>query len=324
MDKKSYLFRYVTRAVTFIIEVVERFFDNHCPQLAAALAYFAIFSIPPLLVLIVTVVGSFFDASSVSEIIRQSTSSVLAPKVGRQLITMLEQANEFARTGKWWSVALSIFGILFGATSGFYQLQTTLNRVWAIRPKPGSNFLKIFVLKRLFSFAMVAVTISLLILLIVTSAFFAFFGEQVEPLVPDFFASAISRGARLAVSLVVTTGVLAAIYKYLPDAQIKWGEVFPGAIFAALLFLALQSVTTFYLRQLKLDDAFGQAGSFAVLLIWLFLCANVVFLGAEFGRVWCRRRGNPVRPDAGTIQDEEADAIFSSNLQRRFDAMWSK
>lgn len=319
--RRRELFRYATRSLTYIIEVVERFFDNHCPQLAASLAYFAIFSIPPLLVLVVTVIGSFLDASSVSEVIRQSTSSVLAPKVGRQLITMLEGANDFARSGPWWSVALSISGIVFGATSGFYQLQTTLNRVWSIRPKRGSNFLKIFVVKRLFSFAMVAVTISLLILLIVTSAFLAFFGEQLEPLIPDFFASAISRGTRLVISLIVTTGVLAAIYKFLPDAEIKWGQVLPGAIFAALLFLVLQSVTTFYLRQLKLDDAFGQAGSFALLLIWLFLSANVVFLGAVFARVWCRRRDDPVRPDPGTVQEEDPGAIFSSNLQEKFDEM---
>lgn len=320
MEKKSYLLRYVTRTVTFIIELVERFFDNHCPQLAAALAYYAIFSIPPLLILIVTVIGSFLDASSVSDVIRQSTSSVLAPKVAEQLIEMLEQANEFARTGSWWSVALSIFGILFGATSGFYQLQTALNRTWSIRPEPGTNFLKILVLKRLFSFAMVAITISLLVVMIITSASIAFFGEQLEPFIPDFFASTISQGSTIAVSFIVTTGMLAAIYKFLPDAQINWGQVFPGAVFAAFLFLALHSVTTFYLSQLRLDDTFGQAGSFALLLVWLYVCAHVVFLGATFSRVWCGRRGDPVRPDAGAIQDEQPPSIFSSKVQEKFEA----
>lgn len=321
-EKKEgrHLLWYAAQTVTFIVEVVERFFDNHCPQLAAALAYYAIFSIPPLLLLCVTVIGAFFEASSVSEIIRQSTSSVVTPKVGIQLTSMLERANEFAKTGPWWSVVLSIFGVFFGATRGFLQLQMALNRAWSIRTGPQS-LVRDFILKRLLSFAMVAVTIVLLALLIVTSASFAFFGEQLEPIIPDLLVSTTSWGAGVVISLILTTGVLAAIYKYLPDAEIGWSQVFPGAVFSALLFLALQSVTTFYLSQLKLSDTFGQAGSFALLLVWLYLCANVVFLGAQFAQVWCRRRGNPVRPHTGPSTDSKSLAeLLTTKIEERFGA----
>lgn len=309
------------QTVTFIVEVVERFFDNHCPQLAAALAYYAIFSIPPLLLLCVTVIGAFFEASSVSDIIQQSTSSVVTPKVATQLTSLLERANDFAKTGPWWSVALSIFGVFFGATRGFFQLQMALNRAWSIRPGR-QNLVRVFVFKRLFSFAMVAVTIGLLALLIVASASFVFFGEQLEPIIPSALVSTFSWGSGMVISLILTTVVLAAIYKYLPDADINWSQVFPGAFFAALLFLALQSVTTFYLGQLELSDTFGQAGSFALLLVWLYLCGNVVLLGAEFAQVWCGRRGNPVRPPTTLLQEPKSFAAWlSAKFEQRFGAL---
>lgn len=317
-ERGRHLLGSAAQTITFIVEVVERFFDNHCPQLAAALAYYAIFSIPPLLFLSVTVIGTFLDASSVSDVIRQSTSSVVTPKVGTQLISMLERANDFAKTGPWWSVSLSIFGVFFGATRGFLQLQMALNRAWSIRPGQ-QNLLRVFIFKRLLSFAMVAVTIGLLALLIIASASFAFFREQLEPIIPGFLVSTVSWGFGMVISLMLTAGVLAAIYKYLPDADIKWNQVFPGAIFAALSFLALQSVTTFYLSQLELSDTFGQAGSFALLLVWLYLCANVVFFGAQFAQVWCRRRGNPVRAHQEPAEDQQTFAeLLTARLAEKF------
>lgn len=322
MKTRHRVVRYAAEAVTFVVEVVERFFDDHCPQLAAALAYYAIFSIPPLLILSVTVIGTFLEASSVSNVIWQGTSGFLTPKIAHQLVGMLEQANTFARTGPWWSVALSVLGVIFGATRGFYQLQTALNRAWSIHPDPQKSIIKDFLLKRLLSFGMVAITILLLTLLIIVGALFTFFGDRLDPFIPEFLSSLIAWGSGTTVSLIVTTFVLAALYKYLPDAQISWNQVLPGALCAALLFQALQSLTTFYLSQLKLNDTFGQAGSFALLLVWLYVCANIVFLGAEFAYVWSRRRGNPVRPREGSLQDRQTVAdLLATKLQRKFDAL---
>lgn len=316
------LLRYGAHAIVFIVEVVERFFDDHCPQLAAALAYYAIFSIPPLLLLSVTVVGTFLDASSVANVIWQSTSSVLTPKVARQLVLMLERANDFAQTGPWWSIVLSVLGVAFGATRGFFQLQTALNRAWSIHPDPTTNALKMVITKRLISFAMVACTILLLILLIVASALVALLGDKLAPFVPSFVVSLVARGWGTVMALVVVTGVLSALYKYLPDARISWSQVFPGALFASFLFQILQFVTTFYLGQLKLNDTFGQAGSFALLLVWLYVCANVVFLGAEFAQVWCHQSGNPVRPKEGAVRvQQELPELFATKLRRKLDAL---
>lgn len=320
--RRNKAFKHAADTLTFIVEVVERFFDDHCPQLAAALAYYAIFSIPPLLVLSVAVIGSFLDASSVAKVIWQGTAGFLTPKIAHQLVAMLEQANNFARTGPWWSVGLSILGVTFGATRGFYQLQTALNRAWSIHPDPETSIIKDFILKRLLSFAMVAVTILLFTLLIATSAIVHFFGVRLQPFVPEFVVSIAAWGSGTVASLVIATGVLAALYKYLPDARISWSQVLPGACFASILFQLLQTVTAFYFRQLKLNDTFGQAGSFALLLVWLYVTANVVFLGAVFAQVWSRRRGNPVRPNPGVIQDRPMVAhLLATKLQRRLDAL---
>src|SRR5690606_1547842 len=136
---------------------------------------------------------------------------------------------------------LSVFGVLFGASRGFNELQLALNRAWSITPDPERGAIKTFIVKRLLSFAMVAATIVVLVLLIIASAIVAFFGDQLEPFLPALVDSAFSWTTATVLSLGVTAGVLSAIYKYLPDAQINWRQVLPGAIFAALLFLALQS-----------------------------------------------------------------------------------
>ncbi len=302
--------------VTFIVEVVERFFDDQCPQLAAALAYYAIFSIPPVLVIVMASVGTIFEAEQVEAAIVQEASNFVSPRITQQLVAMVETANEWASSGAWWSVALSIFGILFAATRGFAELQIALNRAWGIRPTPNRNVVVVFLFKRLVSFAMICVMILLLVFSIVVDTIIGRFGETLQEFVPSFVFSLVEWASGSTLSILLATAFLASLYRFLPDAKISWSQVFPAALITAILFETAKSAFTYYLARLRVDDIYGHAGSFAALLVWLYLCAMLVALGAELAQVWSRRRGNPVRPEEGAVQDRPA---WTAQLTRRIE-----
>lgn len=318
-EVKERLTKYGAEVITFSVEVVERFFDDQCPQLAAALAYYAIFSIPPLLVVVMATVGTVFEASQVEAAIVQSASKFLSPRVTTQLVSMVEKANEWASSGAWWSIMLSILGIVFAATRGFVELQVALNRAWGIRPDPRMNVIKDFLVKRLVSFATICVMIVFLVISIVVSAVVERFGDGLQELMPSVVFSLLEWTSGSTLSIFLATAFLSSLYRFLPDAKISWDQVVPGALVTAILFEAIKSLFTYYLARLRVDDVYGQAGSFAALLVWLYLCALLVAFGAELTQVWSRRRGKPVQPEEGTVQERPS---LTARLTERLEKKW--
>lgn len=188
---------------------------------------------------------------------------------------------------------LSFVGVAFGATRGFVQLQTALNRAWSITETEGRHFVVDFLVKRMVSFGVVFGVVVFVGFSTVLTALLARFEEEIFRYLPEALHGPIDAGLVSMVSVVLMTGALALIYRFLPDAKIAWREVLPGALFAALALEGLKSLVAIYLRQQELTDIYGTAGSIVALLIWLYASANVVFLGAEVARVWSGRfRGN--------------------------------
>lgn len=301
----------VIRTITFVVEVVERFFDDHCPQLAAALAYYAIFSIPPLLILFMTAAGGLVDASQVEAALRGGAARFISPRAADQLVEVTHRANDWAQTGPWWSLVLSILGLLFGATRAFAQLQTALNRAWAIPEKEQQNVIRVFLVKRLISFAAIMAMLLLFFVFLIARAVLDLFGDRLESVLPSAVMPALDWLTGSTLSIVAGTVLLAAIYRYLPDAKIRWKQVLPGALVIALLFEGTKSLIRLYLVNIG-ADIFGQAASFAVLMIWLFVWANLLFLGAEFTEVWARRLGSPV---VGAGEKKHTTPAFTKRLE---------
>jgi len=195
-----------------------------------------------------------------------------------------------------------VFGvgmIIFSATTVFISLQNGLNSVWGIKSKPKRDVLKFFI-NRLLSFAMVISIGFLLLVSLVLNTFISVFNN----LLTDWFSgitSYIIPGTNLILSLVIITVVFAMIYKILPDARVRWADVWVGAFVTTLLFLLGKYLIGFYLGTSSLSTTYGAAGSLVLLLIWVYYSSIIIFVGAEFTYVYSKEVGHQIRPDKNAV-----------------------
>ena len=280
------------------------FNDDECPRMAAALSYFTVFSLPPLLILVLTLVGVFVDPQQARGLLEQQVTAVMGANGAAQIQTMIEQANR-PGSGNVLQAVMGIAALLFGATGAFMQLQAALNRAWEVEPDPGQGGLRNFVFKRLLSLGMILALAFLLLVSLVLSAIISGLGQAVGRVVPG-----TSEGMLLildfAVTLAVITTLFAAMYKVLPDAVIAWRDVWVGAAVTALLFVLGKFALGLYLGHSNPGEAYGAAGSLALILVWIYYSAMILLFGAEFTQAWAIRNGGGIRPEPGArrLHDE--------------------
>jgi membrane protein len=254
-------------------------------RLAAALAYYSLLSLAPLLVITIAVVGFFFGADAA----RGRIAGELAAIVGVQAASSIQSitANARSPSAGVLSTIVGVVTLFFGASGVFGELQTSLNKVWDVAPKSGRGILG-EVKDRFLSFTMVLGVAFLLLVSLVISSLLSVLGAR--------FASALPGGELLwqivnfAFSLAVVSGLFALIFKYIPDAQISFREVWPGAVVTAGLFTLGKLLLGLYLGKAAVGSAYGAAGSTIALVVWVYYAAQILLVGAELTRVWARRR----------------------------------
>lgn len=277
------------------------FMDDRCPSMAASLAYYTIFSLPPLLILILTIVGLVWDPHTLRAEIEGQFSGMIGPRAAEEISIMIENANRPGSGGPA-ATLLGVAALIFGATGAFIQLQDALNRAWEVAPDPAQGGLRNFVVKRLFSFGMILGVAFLLMVSLVLSAGLSAFGESVAARLPGGLSAGVLWVFNLSVSLVVVTGLFATIFKILPDAAIAWRDVWIGALATALLFVAGKFAIGLYLGRSDPGQAYGAAGSLAVLLLWIYYSGLIVLFGAEFTQSWAESHGTGIRPEKGAVR----------------------
>jgi membrane protein len=286
--------------IAMLKETVREFLDDDCMRLAAALSYYTVFSLPALLILILMVASVFIDPQTMQGQIRQQMSGLIGESGAGQIQTMIEEANR-PDTGGPLAAILGIGALLFGATGAFMQLQAALNKAWDVAPDPEAGGIKNFIVKRFFSLAMILGVAFLLLVSLVLSAALGAFGEVLAGMLPGV-SEILLHALQIGVSLALIAVLFAAMFKVLPDADIAWRDVWVGAVFTALLFVIGKYLIGLYLGNSEPGSAFGAAGSLAVLLVWIYYSALILFLGAEFTQVWAVRRGRGVEPSEGAIR----------------------
>ncbi len=278
---------------------IRGFLDDDAPRLAAALAYYTVFSLPPILILILLLTGVFADPDTIEDRMVEQVEGVLGPDGAQQIQTMIRETADFG--GGFLATVLSLLALAFGATGAFHQLQGALNKAWSVAPDPESGF-RSFVVKRLLSFGMVITVAFLLLVSLVLSAFLTRAGTDIAELLPGQLTGATLLMIDVGLSLAVSTILFAAIFKVLPDARLGWGDVALGAFVTAALFVATKYLFGFFLSLADPGSAFGAAGSLAVILVWCYVCAMVLILGAEFTQAWARHRGTRIEPAEGAVK----------------------
>jgi membrane protein len=280
---------------------VRGFLDDDCPTMAAALSYYTVFSLPPLLLLILLLVGALMDPQDVQGTLQNELQTLMGPGAGQAVRSILRHAELPGSRGLIATV-VGIAALVLGATGVFGQLQAALNRAWDVEPDRSRGGFGNLVMKRVFSFGMILGLAFLLLVSLVLSAALAAFGDSLARMLPEGLSASVLQAINFGVSFAVITLLFAAIFRVLPDARIRWRDVWVGAVVTALLFVIGKTLIGIYLGRSNPGEAFGAAGSLALLLVWIYYSSMIVLFGAEFTQVWAERRGGGVEPQRGAVR----------------------
>jgi membrane protein len=199
------------------------------------------------------------------------------------------------------AMVIGIVTLLFGASAVFAHLQSMLNLIWEVEPKEGRGILGV-IKSRFFSFTLVVGTGFLLLVSLVISTGLAALNTVIEAYIPG--GAVLAYAVNFLISFVVITGIFAMIYKLVPDAAVRWSDVWTGASLTALLFILGKFLIGLYLGHSSMASAYGAVGSILIILLWVYYSAQILFFGAEFTQVYARRRGATIKPTAEAVRKQ--------------------
>lgn len=290
---------FLKTAVSLMRDTVQEFLDDDCMAMAAALAYYAILSLPPLLAILVVIAGLIYGDDTVRLALLDQVGGLVGQDGAELMNTMTTEARDQSD-----SIVGQIIGIgalIFGATGAFAQLQQALNRAWGVQPKPGGNAIKTFITKRVLSFGMVLTIAFLLAVSLVLSTVIQLLADQVGTVLSEA-GWVVLRVSELLLPIAIFSLLFAAIFKVLPDARIAWRDVGVGGVFTAVLFVIGNALIGLYLGNAEVGAAYGAAGTIVLILVWIFYTAILLLFGAEFTQVWAQRKGKKIEPDDGAVR----------------------
>ncbi len=266
-------------------------------RLSAALAYYSVFSLGPLLVISISIAGAVFGKEAAQGAIKQQLTGSIGSESALAVQEMIESVN---RSGS--NVLMTIVGVvilLVTASGVFAQLKDAMNTVWDLEPKPGGG-VKNFLKTRLLALSMVLVIGFLLLISLVLSAATAAMNDAIGKAIP--MNEILAQGASLIISIGVVTVLFAMIFKVLPDADVQWRDVWSGAFMTACLFSLGKMLLALYLGREETASAYGAAGALILLLSWVYYSTNILLFGAEFTQVYARRRGRRIQPTENAVR----------------------
>jgi len=267
-------------------ETFSHFFASNAPRLGAALAYYTVFSMAPLLVVVISIAGIAFGREAAQGQIVWQIQNLVGPE-GAKAIQALLVATQKPASGAV-ATGVGLIVLFFGASGVFLELRDSLNLLWGVRT-PGAGF-RGLVLSRFFSFAMVLAVGFLLLVSLVLSAVLAALGKYLGTYLP--LSEGVLHLLTLVISFIVFTALFALLYKVVPDLPVAWGDVLIGAAVTSLLFSLGKFGIGFYLGKAAVGSAYGAAGSLVVFLAWVYYSAQIFFLGAEFTHLYSKRCGS--------------------------------
>ena len=259
---------------------------------SAVIAYYSIFSLPALLIIIINVVGIIYGREAVQGQISAQIGGMIGAEAAQQVESMIASTSQ--QGNNIFAIIIGIGTLLFGATGVFYQLQLSLNKVWEVELKPNVGYAKLAIDRATSLGVIMAIGFLLVVSLILTAGLTAL-GGWIERQLPDFMLY-VFQAINFLVSFGVITLLFALIYKVLPDVTISWRAVWVGAAVTALLFTIGKSLIGFYFGESNPASAFGAAGSIILILLWVNYSALSFLFGAEFTQIYARRYGERIEP----------------------------
>jgi membrane protein len=289
------------RVYTIVVDAGRNWDADNVSRLAAALSCYTLLSIAPLGILCVAIAGVVFGRDAARGHVAAEIGAIVGEKAAVAIETIV--ANSAATGSGFWSAIVGIVILILGASGVFIELQSALNAIWKVAVRPGQGLMT-FVRQRFFSFAMVLAVAFMLLVSLVISAALSAMGK--------FFAGYLPGGELIwqlvnaAISLLFATALFALIFRIVPDIEICWRDVLPGAFATALLFTLGKLLLALYIGRSSVTSSFGAAGSLVALVIWVYYSSQIVFFGAELTQVYSRRLGRGIKPTAHAVAIESS------------------
>jgi membrane protein len=292
---------FFSNAFSLLRQTFNEWLEDKAPQLGAALAYYTVFSLAPLILVLLAIVGVIFrdDPRGAWDKITQQMSYFLDPSAVQVVQNIAQTASH---PGK--STTATIIGIalaVFGASGVFGQLQDALNTIWGVKAKPTRGIWG-FLRSRFLSFAMVAGICFLLLVSLTIEALLKGFSQYVQAVLPGGIAIAVT--VYLVFDFAVVVLLFAMIFKFLPDVKIQWRDVWIGSVMTAILFGIGKWLLGFYLGSGAAGSAYGAASSLITLLLWVYYSSQILLFGAEFTQVYAQRAGRQLEPSDYAVRVE--------------------
>lgn len=268
---------------------------------SSVIAYSAIFSLPGLLVVIVSLAGYFFGAAIVNSKIHDTISGAMGAETAEQVQEMI--IHVMTSKDSIWATIIGLITILIGATGVFIQLQKSLNIIWEVKAKPKKSGIWTFVKVRLFSFGLILTIAFLLMISLVLSTLLAAAGDWATERWADTMVGLFAV-LNFVVSLLVITLLFAMMYKFMPDAKVKWRYVWIGALVTATLFTIGKTLLGLYFGKADPGSGYGAAGSIVLMLLWTSYSSLIFFYGAEFTKAYSEEHYGEVPPNELAVKKE--------------------
>lgn len=275
-----------------IKETAGEWVEDKAPRLGAALAYYTVFSIAPLLIIAITITGLVF--ADAQQQVTAQVQGLMGSSGAEAVQSMIKAAQKPAQT-----VVATVLGfatLIFGAAGVFIQLKDALNTIWDVDETSAKGGIWAFIKKYFLSFSMVLGLGFLLLVSLILEAGVAVVGEYVKNMIPGM--DVVMQVAAVVISFGVITLLFAMLFKFLPDVKVAWHDVWVGAALTAALFVVGKVGLGLYLGKAASASAYGAAGSLVILLLWVYYSAQILFFGAEFTQVYARRHGSHFDPNA--------------------------
>ena len=292
------------------VKAAKAWSDDFAPSMGAAISYYTVFSMAPLLIIIIAMAGAVFGREAVQGVIVAQLSGLVGEEGAKMVQTVVANASD---TDKGLVAGLiSLFVLIIGATTVFAELQRSLDRIWHVPEAEKPKGIVAILRARLLSFGLILGLVFLLIVSLVVSTAVAAFGTWANGMLPA--SEALLEGINIVVSLGIATVLFAMIYKLMPSTPIAWRDVWVGAFTTALLFEVGKMLISLYLGKSSTSHAFAAAGSLVVLLVWVYYAAQIFLLGAEFTKVYADEHGSKSAAKAMTQTAQTATAGFPAEV----------
>lgn len=281
---------------------IKEFFEDGGMRFAASLSYATIFSLAPMMVIIITLTSAFFGQEAIEGRLYGQLDQLVGPDAAKQIQEMIRNVRIAGRN--WIATVLGILTFFMGATGVFTEIQTSINEIWSIRAKPKRGLVK-FLTNRLLSFSMVVSIGFLLLVSLVVSTFLEVFSERLGQWLPD--STYIVYFINMLVVVTIISVLFAVVFKVLPDAELSWRDAMVGAIFTAILFLIGKTLIGLYLSRSSIATTYGAAGSVVIILLWVYYSSAILYIGAEFTKMNALMYGNKIKPSKYAVFVEEKE-----------------